>query len=203
LVSARLDWRHDLDENRRHRYWNGSLYVAGANDYNSYNGQGQDGFHWSATGTSWNDAGPVDVFPHNTNNVVGDPGLALGTDASGNAVAYYSSLFFNFHNCGVGGVDLTIGSYNQGINSWSSGTPVQFAANSRSQFQDKPAIALDQANGKVFVSWTHFGSCSGVNATSSSPPSLPRGPASTSPTARRTWTRAAKACAATTSTKRT
>jgi hypothetical protein len=145
---------------------NGSLYVAGANDYNSYNGQGQDGFYWSATGTSWNDAGPLDVFPHNTNNAAGDPGLALGTDASGNAVAYYSSLFFNFHNCNVGGVELTVGSYNQGTNSWSWGTPVQFAADSRSQFQDKPAIALDQANGKVLVSWTQFGSCSGVNVTS-------------------------------------
>jgi hypothetical protein len=139
----------------------GSLYVAGANDYNSYNGQGQNGFYWSTNGTSWNDAGPLDVFPHNTNNGAGDPGLALN-----GTTAYYSSLFFNFHNCGVGGVELTVGHFNSTTNSWSWGTPVQFAADSRSAFQDKPAIALDATHGKVFESWTQFGSCTGVNVTS-------------------------------------
>ena len=38
---------------------NGSQFVAGANDYNSYNGQGQDGFYWSSDGKTWNDAGPL------------------------------------------------------------------------------------------------------------------------------------------------
>jgi hypothetical protein len=60
---------------------NGSSFVAGANDYNSYNGQGQNGFYWSADGTNWNDAGPIDLFPHSTNNGSGDAGLA--NDASG------------------------------------------------------------------------------------------------------------------------
>src|SRR5437763_15589748 len=32
----------------------GSLYVAGANDYNSYDGQGPDGCYWSSAGTSGN-----------------------------------------------------------------------------------------------------------------------------------------------------
>ena len=43
-------------------------FYAGANDYNSYNGQGQDGFYWSSDGVSWNDGGPIDVFPHDPNN---------------------------------------------------------------------------------------------------------------------------------------
>ena len=64
-------------------------YVAGANDYNSYNGQGQDGYYWSSDGTHWNDGGPIDVFPHNPNNGGGDPGLAI----DGSGVVYYSSLF--------------------------------------------------------------------------------------------------------------
>jgi hypothetical protein len=142
---------------------NGTRYIAGANDYNSYNGQGQDGFYWSTSGTSWNDAGPLDVFPHNSNNAAGDPGLAL--DSTG-TVAYYSSLFFNFNRCNVGGVELTRGTYNSTTNTWTWGTPVQFAANSRSQFQDKPAVALDQAHSHVLVSWTQFGSCTGTTGTS-------------------------------------
>src|ERR687885_327291 len=77
-------------------------YVAGANDYNSYNGQGQNGFYTSSDGKTWNDAGPIDVFPHNTNNGAGDPGLAV----DGSGVVYYSSLLFNFNNCSVGGVEL-------------------------------------------------------------------------------------------------
>ena len=134
---------------------NGSLLVAGANDYNSYNGQGQDGYYSSTDGKTWNDAGPIDVFPHNTNNGAGDPGLAV--DAGG--VVYYSSLFFNFHNCGVGGVELL--RRDPTTLAWSY---FQIASNSRKQFQDKPAIALGSA--AVYVSWTQFGSCTGVNVTS-------------------------------------
>jgi hypothetical protein len=130
-------------------------YVAGANDYNSYNGQGQNGFYTSGDGKTWNDAGPIDVFPHNTNNGAGDPGLAV----DGSGVVYYSSIFFNFNNCGVGGVELL--RRNPSTGAW---TYYQIAANSRSQFQDKPAIALSGSN--VLVSWTQFGSCSGVNVTS-------------------------------------
>jgi len=129
---------------------NGTTLIAGANDYNSYNGQGQDGFYWSTDGTTWNDAGPIDVFPHNTNNGSGDPGLAI--DASG--TVYYTSLFFNFHNCSVGGVELLRRS---ATGSWSY---FQIAANSSAQFQDKPALAIDGS--QVYVSWTQFGSCSGL-----------------------------------------
>lgn len=134
---------------------NGSTYVAGANDYNSYNGQGQDGYYWSTDAKTWNDAGPIDVFPHNTNNAAGDPGLAI--DSSG--VVYYSSLFFNFHNCSVGGVELL--RRNPSTGAW---TYAQIAADSRKSFQDKPAIAIDGTH--VWESWTQFGSCTGVNVTS-------------------------------------
>ncbi len=134
---------------------NGSMFVAGANDYNSYNGQGQNGYYWSTDAKTWNDAGPIDVFPHNTNNGAGDPGLAI--DQSG--VVYYSSLFFNFHNCNVGGVELL--RRNPATGAW---TFTQIAANSRTQFQDKPALAIDGSH--VWESWTQFGSCTGVNVTS-------------------------------------
>ena len=42
-------------------YGNGTYY-AGANDYNSYNGQGQNGFYWSSDAVNWNDAGPLDLL---------------------------------------------------------------------------------------------------------------------------------------------
>jgi len=133
----------------------GGGYVAGANDYNSYNGQGQDGYYWSSDGKTWNDAGPIDVFPHNTNNGAGDPGLAV----DGAGVVYYSSLFFNFYRCNMGGVELL--RRDPATGAWSY---FQIASNSRSQFQDKPAVAVGGSN--VYVSWTQFGSCSGVNVPS-------------------------------------
>jgi Fibronectin type III domain len=135
-------------------YGNGTFY-AGANDYNSYNGQGQDGFYWSSDGVNWSDAGPLDVFPHNNNNGAGDPGLAVDS----NGVVYYSSLLFNFYRCNVGGVELL--RRDPGNGSWSY---YQIAANSSSQFQDKPAITLGSSH--VYVSWTQFGSCSGSNVQS-------------------------------------
>jgi hypothetical protein len=128
---------------------NGTQLVAGANDYNSYNGQGQNGFYWSSDGATWNDAGPIDVFPHNMNNGAGDPGLAIDSSAN----VYYSSLFFNFNRCNVGGVELLRKSAS---GSWAY---TQIAANSNSAFQDKPAIAIDSSH--TYVSWTQFGSCSG------------------------------------------
>ena len=136
----------------------GTQLVAGANDYNSYNNQGQDGYFWSSDGgVTWSDAGPIDVFPQDPNNGAGDPGVAI----DGNGVVYYSSIFFNFNSCTVGGVELLRRDPNTGT--WSY---YQIANDSNSQFQDKPAIALDSANHHVLVSWTQFGSCSGVNVTS-------------------------------------
>jgi hypothetical protein len=151
---------------------NGSTFVAGANDYNSYNGQGQNGYYWSTDAITWNDAGPIDVFPHNPNNAAGDPGLAIGSSG----VVYYSSLFFNFHNCNVGGVELLRRSPSTGT--W---TFTQIAANSRSSFQDKPAIAIDDSF--VYESWTQFGSCTGVNVTSPIKVAIfPTGSSSVAPT---------------------
>ena len=141
-----------------------NLY-AGANDYNSYNGIVQDGFYWSTpttsspAGVTWNDAGPIDVFPHSTYNAAGDPQLATG-----NGTVYYSSLLFNYYRCNVGGVELlwnsaaSIGSTSYSTTSWSH---YQIAANSQSQFQDKPALAVDATNQLVYESWTQYASCSG------------------------------------------
>lgn len=144
---------------------NGSLLFSGANDYNSYNGQGQDGFYWSAanpaladTGSSWYDAGPIDVFPHNPNNGAGDPGLAAGASD-----VYYSSLFFNFDNCKVGGVELLYAPTPTGSTapSWKA---MQLESNSAGMFEDKPAITVSGSH--LYESWTHFGSCSGTDVTS-------------------------------------
>ena len=133
----------------------GALLVAGANDYNSYNGQGQDGFYWSSDGKTWNDAGPLDVFPHDPNNGAGDPGVAV--DANG--VIYYSSIFINFNRCDIGGVELM--RRDPATGTWSR---YEIASNSSAQFQDKPALAVDSAH--VFVSWTQFGACDGENVAS-------------------------------------
>src|SRR5207253_392543 len=140
---------------------------------NSYNGQGQNGYYWSTDAKMWNDGGPIDVFPHNMNNGAGDPGVAI--DANG--VVYYSSIFFNFYNCGVGGVELLRRNPSNG--SW---TYYQIAANSTGAFQDKPAITIDSS--RACVSWTQFGSCSGAGVTSPIKVAVfPTGAASVAPTA--------------------
>src|SRR5919201_729098 len=60
-------------------------------------------------------------------------------------------------------------------------TYFQIAGNSRKQFQDKPAIALSGSN--VLVSWTQFGSCSGVNVPSPIKVAVfPQGASSVAPT---------------------
>src|SRR5919201_1367168 len=60
-------------------------------------------------------------------------------------------------------------------------TYFQIAGNSRKQFQDKPAIALSGSN--VLVSWTQFGSCSGVNVASPIKVAIfPQGASSVPPT---------------------
>jgi hypothetical protein len=151
---------------------NGSEFVAGANDYNSYNGQGQDGFYWSTDGVTWNDDGPIGVFPQRQNAAAGDPGVAI--DAAG--VVYYSSLLFDPNDCSFGGVELL--RRDPATGAWAY---AQLAANSSGAFQDKPAIAL--GSGTVFVSWSHFGSCSGENVTSPIQVAvLPAGAASVAPT---------------------
>jgi hypothetical protein len=76
-----------------------------------------------------------------------------------NGVVYYSSLFFSFTKCAVGGVELL--RRNPATGSWSHG---QIASNSASQFEDKPAITLSGSS--VYESWTQFGSCSGNNVPS-------------------------------------
>jgi hypothetical protein len=154
---------------------NGTLFVAGANDYNSYNGIVQDGFYWSSDGKQWNDAGPLNVFPQQRYNAAGDPGVAVDTQG----VVYYSSLLFNYYKCNVGGVELLRGTSNGTSYSW---TYDQIAADSASQFQDKPAVALDSSYHQVFVSWTQFQSCSGSGVASPIRVAIfPDGAASTGP----------------------
>src|SRR5439155_9913131 len=81
---------------------NGTTYVAGANDYNSDNGQADWGYYASVDAKIWTDNGPLNLFPEDPNNAAGDPGLALDP----NGVVYYSGIFFSYVDCGVGGVEL-------------------------------------------------------------------------------------------------
>ena len=124
---------------------NGSMFVAGANDYNSYNGHAQIGYYWSKGGRTWNDAGPLDLYPHDPDNGAGDPGLAI--DANG--VVYYSNIFFSYTDPIVGGVELARRDPSGGA--W---TYYQIADNTATTFQDKPAILLSGTH--LFESWTFF-----------------------------------------------
>jgi len=134
---------------------NGAGLVAGANDYNSYNGNADLGYYTSPDGKTWTDNGPLDLFPEGTNHAAGDPGLAV--DQAG--VVYYSGIYFDYVDCNVGGVELA--RQDPATGSWSS---YQIRANSDTEFQDKPAVAVDRRH--VYVSWTHYGSCTGVGVTS-------------------------------------
>jgi len=134
---------------------NGETYVAGANDYNSYNGQSDWGYYTSSDGKTWTDDGPLDLFAHDANNAAGDPGLAIAQDGT----VFYSGIAFSYVDCNVGGVEIAKRDPVSG--SW---TVTQIRANSDLEFQDKPALAID-AN-RVFVSWTLYGSCDGIGVTS-------------------------------------
>lgn len=159
--------------------YNGTFYVAGANDYNSYNLEGQAGFYASVDGKTWYDGGPIDIFPHALLNAVSDPSIAI--DA--NNVVYDSSVFFNggvqilpnASNCSVGGLQLM--RRDPATGGWSS---YQIAANSLASFQDKPWLMMDGSH--VFVSWTSFASCTGQNVASPiMVAELPTGSASVAP----------------------
>ncbi len=134
---------------------NGTTYVAGANDYNSYNGNADLGYYTSTDAKTWTDNGPLDLFAQGTNHAAGDPGLAIDTAG----VSYYSGIYFDYFDCTIGGLELA--RRNPANGTW---TFYQVAANSNAQFQDKPAIMQDGTN--VFVSWTQYGSCTGVGVTS-------------------------------------
>jgi hypothetical protein len=135
--------------------YDGTTYVAGANDYNSYNGNADLGYYTSSDAKTWTDNGPLDLFAHDTYHAAGDPGLAI--DANG--VVYYSGIYFDYFDCTIGGLELA--RRNPATGTWSY---YQIAANSDAQFQDKPAIMQDGKH--VFVSWTQYGSCTGVGVTS-------------------------------------
>jgi hypothetical protein len=134
---------------------NGASYVAGANDYNSYNGQADFGYYTSTDAKTWTDNGPLDLFAHDANHAAGDPGLAI--DAQG--VVYYSGISFSYVDCNFGGLELARRDPGTGL--WSD---YEIQPDSDTAFQDKPAIAID--NQHVFVSWTLYGSCTGVDVTS-------------------------------------
>jgi hypothetical protein len=130
-------------------------YVAGANDYNSYNGNADLGYYTSGDAKTWTDGGPLHLFPDGTNHAAGDPGVAI----DGTLNVYYSGIFFDYFDCNVGGVELA--RYDSTAGTWSY---YQIQKNSDTQFQDKPAIMFDGQ--RVFVSWTKYGSCTGVGVTS-------------------------------------
>lgn len=134
---------------------NQSSFVAGANDYNSYNGNADLGYYTSTDGKTWTDNGPLDLFPHDANNAAGDPGVLIDADG----VVYYSGIFFSYVDCNVGGVELA--RRDPATGTW---TYHQIQANSDDFFQDKPAIAVDPDH--VYVAWTKYFSCTGIGVKS-------------------------------------
>ncbi|HYV01995.1 MAG TPA: hypothetical protein VEM93_06625 [Actinomycetota bacterium] len=134
---------------------NGSVYVAGANDYNSYNGNADLGFYWSMDAKTWHDNGPLDLFAQGTNHAAGDPGLAI----DGANVAYYSSIYFDYFDCVIGGVELS--RRDPATGAWAN---TEIKTNTSNAFQDKPAIAQDEAH--VFVSWDEYLGCFGSSGMS-------------------------------------
>ena len=152
------------------------LYVGGANDYNSYNGDAQDGYYWSDDGVVWHDRGPVDVFPHDFDFLAGDPSV----DFDRRGQLFYSSLFDSRNNCnaGFGGTD-TVG----GMELLRQKRPplgaferLEIAPNTATSFQDKDALTVSHDN--VFVSWTQFNFTACNRGFVSAPLKLARVPAS-------------------------
>ncbi|TMK83552.1 MAG: hypothetical protein E6G44_11620, partial [Actinobacteria bacterium] len=127
---------------------NGTKFVAGANDYNSYNGNADLGYYTSTDGKTWTDNGPLDLFAQGPRHAAGDPGLAI--DAAG--VVYYSGIYFDYDDCNIGGVELA--RRDPATGSW---TYYEIDTNDANHFQDKPAIM--QRGGKVFVAWVEYDSC--------------------------------------------
>ncbi len=130
---------------------NGSTFVAGANDYNSYNNHAQLGYYWSSNGTTWNDGGPLDFYAHDPDNGAGDPGVAI----DGDGVVYYSNIFFSYTDPTVGGVELA--RRDPATGTWAY---YQIADNTDSTFQDKPAEVISGHH--LFECWTFFGSGSTI-----------------------------------------
>jgi hypothetical protein len=134
---------------------NGTTFVAGANDYNSYNGNADLGYYTSTNAKTWTDNAPLDLYAHGTNHAAGDPGLAIDTAG----VVYYSGIYFDYFDCTIGGVELA--RRDPGTGAW---TNYQIKANTNNEFQDKPAIMQDGTH--VFVSWTQYGGCFGASGPS-------------------------------------
>jgi hypothetical protein len=88
------------------------------------------------------------VFPHAIENGAGDAGL--GFDANG--VLYYSSIFFSYTDCRVGGIELLRKDPSSGT--WAY---AQVADNGAHTFNDKPAVAVDDRF--VYQAWTQFNFC--------------------------------------------
>src|SRR5439155_247030 len=97
----------------RRRWGVGSSYVAGANDYNSYNGNSDFGYYTSGNAKAWTDNGPLDLFPEGPDHAAGDPGVAIDV----NGVVYFSGIYFDYSGCSVGGNELA--RYDPGSGTWS------------------------------------------------------------------------------------
>lgn len=153
-----------------------SRLAAGANDYRcltSTCGDTHPGVYRSTDGgISWADAGlgggVVGILPE-------PPGFAWGSRETAGELAggdptlawgpgtdvYYGFIAFNDVACSAGGIYVSR-SADAGA-TWA--TPVQVQANSDSEFQDKPYVAVDSTPGspffgRIYVSWTRFESLS-------------------------------------------
>jgi hypothetical protein len=140
---------------------NGSQIVIGYNDYRGFTNYGTNypgislsGFSYSNDGgITWNDGGQLPLLT-GVDKVWGDPDVKTWTDpGSGQNYFFYSSIYVTKDSL----YSLCLHVSSDGGATWS--TPREITtATSAVDFPDKLFMDVDAETGRIFVSWTNFGS---------------------------------------------
>ncbi len=140
---------------------NGNQIVVGFNDARGFTNLGThypatslSGYAYSSDGgATWTDGGQLPLQT-STDKVWGDPDVKTWTDTgSGQKYFFYSSIYVN--NAGENSLCIHVSS--DGGVSWTPPREISTAA-SAIDFPDKPFMDVDPETGRIFVSWTNFGS---------------------------------------------
>jgi hypothetical protein len=129
----------------------GAMVVVGFNDFGSVTASFSGSMYSADGGNNFVYGGPLPVTAGTFVN--GDPSLTVWNPPSGPPVFYYSSLFTNL----AGQNSLCIHRSTDGGATWQGPFEVT-PAPSGSDFPDREWVGVDPETGRLFVSWTHFGS---------------------------------------------
>ena len=133
---------------------NGSRVVVGYNDTRGFANPSVSvsGYSYSADGgATWTEGGQLP--PLGTGDeIFGDPDVKTWTDGAGRPWFFYSSLYTNPD--GVKSLCVQVSS--DGGASWSPPREVTSSTNDP-DFPDKSFLDVDPETGRLFVSWTNFG----------------------------------------------